>query len=204
MSLLEIATRAVDEKGAMQKPTELAALLAITRSLDPAVIWEIGTATGGTLWALASLLGPGRTYVSIDLPEGLHGAAHAATADELAELVNDGAWPCSLEIIRGDSHVVDLPEEPPNLVLLDGDHSAPGVRADWERFAPLVPAGGAVALHDILKHSKEAIAAGVNVDVVWAELVKSEPRTAELVDRRPRPGRGRWSGQWGGWGIVFR
>ena len=38
---------------------------------------------------------------------------------------------------------------PVDLLFLDGDHSAEGVRDDFERYSPLVRSGGYVAFHDI-------------------------------------------------------
>lgn len=203
----DIARRAIEEKGSMQKHAELAALLSIVRRRNPYVVWEIGTGTGGTLWAVAAVLGPGRVYVSIDLPDGLHGPEALPEPAELKDLLDEVAWPCQIEVIRGNSREVDLPETPgaPELLLIDGDHSALGVRADYERYAPLVAKGGLIALHDILEHSIEAQQAGVTVHSFWQELKAKEKRTAELADRDAvRPGTGRWGGEWGGWGIVYR
>jgi Methyltransferase domain len=38
--------------------------------------------------------------------------------------------------------------DPVDLVFIDGDHSAEGVRADWEGWSGFVEAGGAVVFHD--------------------------------------------------------
>lgn len=200
-SLLEIATRAVDEKGAMQKPTELAAFLAVARSLDPVSVWEIGTATGGTLWALANVLSAGTTYLSVDLPGGAYGGNQSLAEGELADLLWNVALGPRVVSIRCDSQDVDVEEAvatagAPQLLLIDGDHSEAGVRADWNRYAPLVSAG-LVALHDILPHPSAPFIA---VDRVWAEVVATEAWTVEIADRRPRDD----GTQWGGFGIVLR
>lgn len=194
--LLDIATRAVEGHGAMQKPTELAALLAIARDNEIAgPVWEIGTATGGTLWAFAVVLGAGATFVSIDMPYGPYGGDQVLAEDDLRALIEPHA--AALTVIRGDSRTVDLPKPPPHLLLIDGDHSQDGVRADWDRYAPLVQRTGMIALHDILPHSEVS---GVEVAPVWEGIVASEPHTVEIVDLRPAE----HGGQWGGWGLVFR
>lgn len=196
MNLLKIATIAVDEHDAMQKPTELAAFLAIACALEPAVVWEIGTAAGGTLWALVRALGGAPTYASIDLPGGAYGGAQCLPARDLRDLLRS-AGAKHLDLVRGDSRTVGLPATPrPDLVIIDGDHSYAGVRADWQRFARLVAPGGLVALHDVLEHPP---AAGVDVHRFWSELVASPRATVEIADRRPGPA----GGQWGGWGIVM-
>ena len=39
-------------------------------------------------------------------------------------------------------------KEPIDLLLIDGDHSEKGVRADWEQWSPFVVPGGIVIFHD--------------------------------------------------------
>lgn len=196
MNLLHIATRAVNEHDAMQKPTELAAFLAIAQALDPAVVWEIGTAAGGTLWALARALGSATTYASIDLPGGAYGGAQSLPECDLRHLLQT-AGARKIVLVRGDSRTVALPAtRPPELLIIDGDHSDAGVRADWDRFAPLVAPGGMIAFHDVLEHPPVT---GVEVDRLWSELVASSLETVEIVDARPAPA----GNQWGGWGLVM-
>lgn len=55
----------------------------------------------------------------------------------------------------GDSHSQDVYKEAAagmmfDLILIDGDHSASGVRKDWEMYAPHVSPGGFVIFHDII------------------------------------------------------
>lgn len=190
---LRIAEEAVAEQGSMQKPAELAALLGIVRALDPLTIWEIGTATGGTLWALSRVPGRSRLFVSIDLPDGPYGGDQCVAEERLHELVR----PHGLKVIRGDSRTVEIPKRYPQLLIIDGDHSQSGVYADWERYSPLVTPGGIIALHDILEHPTVS---GVDVRLVWEEIVALEPHTVEIVDCRPAA----HGGQWGGWGVVYR
>lgn len=49
--------------------------------------------------------------------------------------------------IHGDSREVDFPE-PLDILFIDGDHSAEGVAADYERHRANVKAGGVVLFHD--------------------------------------------------------
>jgi hypothetical protein len=189
---LDIARAAVHDHGAQQKPTELAAFLAAVADVDPGVVWEIGTATGGTLWAVQEVLADA-SYVSIDLPDGPYGGDQCVPEGELRRLLGVDR----LTTIRGDSRTVDLPDGPrPNLLIIDGDHSEQGVVADWLRYGALVKSG-LIALHDIVPHPPYT---GVEVVRVWQEIVTDEPFTVEIVDWRPN-----WQGyQWGGWGLVYR
>ncbi len=196
MTLLDVAVDAVEQHGAMQKPTELAALLAIVYDHQPEVVWEIGTATGGTLWALAVTLEIPAVLVSIDLPGGPFSGGATIMPEDLQRLVRDHC--ANLTIIHGDSRFVKLPTIQPDFVLLDGDHSFAGVRADWEIYAPLVKPGGLVVLHDIVKHPESS---GVEVDQVWREISENEV-TVEIID--PTHTTGLDKNQWGGIGVVFR
>ncbi len=196
MTLLDVAVDAVEQHGAMQKPTELAALLALVYDHQPEVVWEIGTATGGTLWALAVTLEIPAVLVSIDLPGGPFSGGATIFPEDLQRLVRDHC--AHLTIIHGDSRTVDLPKPAPDFVLIDGDHSFEGVEADWERYSPLVKPGGLIALHDIVLHPAYT---GVEVEQVWREIRENEV-TVEIIDPTHTTGLAR--NQWGGIGVVFR
>lgn len=193
-ALIALARDAVEKHGALQKPAELAGLLALAAELAPKVVCEIGTAGGGLLWALAWALPPGRTFVSVDLPGGPGGGAQGLEAGVLADLLRDPGLEPRVVEIRGDSKTVELAGVPPiDLLLIDGDHSPEGVRSDWQRFSPLVLPGGLIGLHDVVEHPAGA---GVFVEPFWRQLLETEPATLELVSPT--------GGSWGGWGIVFR
>jgi predicted O-methyltransferase YrrM len=95
--------------------------------------------------------------------------------------------------IAGDSHSEEtaarleqlLAGEPLDVLFIDGDHSYDGVRADFERYAPLVRSGGIVALHDInedfrIKHGIETPSISGDVPRFWREL-KKRHRAEELI-----------------------
>jgi predicted O-methyltransferase YrrM len=199
MRVLDVAADAIILHGAMQKRTELAGLLAVARELRPSVVYEIGTASGGTMWALArALRDEPPLFVSIDLPGGPFSGGVTVEPAALRALLEDAAdAPPRLVVLHGSSLEVDLPAERPDLVVIDGDHSAAGVRADWERYGPLVAAGGAAAFHDILPHPE---ATGVEVELVWDEVAAAEPLTLEIVDCTDV---GPAGNLWGGVGVVF-
>lgn len=187
MTPLQIAVEAVEAHGAMQKPVELAGLLALVEQQQPLVVYEVGTATGGTLWALAQVTDA--TLVSIDVGAGAFSGGATISPEGLRSLIPGN----ELIVIRGDSRTVELPDLAPDLVVIDGDHSLEGVRADWERYRPLTLEGGLVVFHDVLPHPPET---GVEVHTLWAELIETEANTMEIVDRSHGSG-------WGGIGVVF-
>lgn len=116
---------------------------------DPIVnVVEIGIRRGGTcaIWhELSSGL-----VVGVDLRDEFSIARHV----ELAE-----AYP-RFRSVLGDSHAADtrasvlraLDSASIDLLFIDGDHSAEGVRQDFDMYGPLVRAGGVIAFHDIQPH----------------------------------------------------
>lgn len=53
------------------------------------------------------------------------------------------------QFIQGDSQKVEW-DKPIDVLLIDGDHSYEGVRADYTRFEPYVKDNGLILLHDVL------------------------------------------------------
>ncbi|MEO8732948.1 MAG: class I SAM-dependent methyltransferase, partial [Flavobacteriales bacterium] len=51
-------------------------------------------------------------------------------------------------------------------LFIDGDHTYEGVKADYERYRPLVRPGGKIVFHDVVEHRSSAC----QVDRFWREL----------------------------------
>lgn len=206
--LLALARVAVTDHDAMQKPEELAVLLGLVVGSRPRAVWEVGSGSGGTLWALDQALAlrplfPPPALVSIDIPGGPWGTP--APVDLRAAVEGVGS---RLTLIEGDSQKVELPPLQPDIVLIDGDHSYEGALADWNRYSPLVRPGGFIAFHDIVPHPPET---GVEVDRLWRELVDgSSYDTVRAIRAGTRRGTS-WSTveiiqtgtSWGGIGLVY-
>ena len=164
---LVVAEDAVRRKGATQAKVELAALLALLARQPPAVVVEIGTAEGGTFFALAQVAREDACLVSIDLPDGPFGGVsgftpHARPGQEV-------------HLLRGDSHDLStrheleevLGDRPIDLLFIDGDHTYNGVRADYTVYGSLVRRGGLIALHDVVPGPRRAVG---DVPRFWSEL----------------------------------
>ncbi len=120
--LHHVAQEAVT-RGAIQKPSELAGLLAAL-PMPMTRVLEIGSKDGGTLWLWRQFAAE---VVSIDL---------APVALNL-----DG-----VRLIQGDSHNVTIAGGF-DFVFIDGDHTYEGARQDFEDFSGHTTL---VGLHDIV------------------------------------------------------
>lgn len=132
-----------------QKRAEILALLGVIEKTQPKYICEIGTASGGTLFLLASAARPEATLISIDLSLAWARAkaySHfARRAQRIIQIRGDSQSP---EVVRQaaaalEGHKLDL-------LFIDGDHSYEGVKADFENYRPYVKPGGFIAFHDIV------------------------------------------------------
>jgi cephalosporin hydroxylase len=191
-----LAAIAIEEREAVQKPTELTGLLTLVAELEPRRVIEIGTYHGGTLWAFCQLATPDAVLVSIDLPGGEFGGGYDGEIERRFH-----------NFCRHDQRVVTLPldsrdpdtverakaalgGDPADLLFIDGDHNYEGVKADFEMYSPLVRPGGMIVFHDILPDSDWE---GSDVDRLWDEL-RGSYRSQELIAENEGLHNGRWAG----------
>ena len=169
---------------ASQQLDEIVPALERIEQLRPQRVCEIGTAAGGTLFLLTRVSAPDALIVSIDLVIAPHTRALRGRLARREQRVVS---------LSGDSHSEEtaarlerlLDEKPLDVLFIDGDHSYDGVRADFERYSPLVRSGGIVALHDInedfrTRHGIETPSISGEVPRFWREL-KDRHRTEELI-----------------------
>lgn len=183
MRPLEVAREAVEVHGALQKPGELAGLLALLLDEAPRIVVEIGSDAGGTLWAWQQLPSVERVAAVSLSCAGFHSGA---------ALDRHGAV-----LVPGDSHDQDTADllaavlsewgALADFMLIDGDHTYDGVKQDSQMYSPMVRTGGLVAFHDICPHPAHP---EVQVGRFWREIVgdKEEIVTDPAV--------------WGGIGLV--
>lgn len=167
---------------------ERAALEGLLSQLRPALSLEIGTYDGGSLRRIAAHSGHVHTVDLYDVVEDRAAfpnvTFHVGDARELV--------PRLLDDVHRAGHRIDF-------VLIDGDHSAAGVRADLEHVLDAPAAGRAViVLHDTMNDETRSGIEQVDLagrpQVVYAEL--------DFV-----PGyefrHGHFDGQvWGGLGLI--
>ena len=160
---------------------------------------EIGTANGGTLFALAQVCAADAMVVSIDLPGGPFGGGYPGWRRSLYQsFVQPGQ---RLVLLLGDSHTDEmvttvqeaLDGRALDVILIDADHSYEGVRRDFESYSRLIAPGGLVAFHDIVPESVSQAPESISllpsderacpgdVSRFWAEIRETRP-SREFVE----------------------
>lgn len=155
-----------------QNAWELTHMVRLYQQRRPARVLELGTFHGGTLrhWLDADWQ---PLVVSVDLPQP-H-AANPARWQGWAE-----ATGCTLQLLTGVSQSVDMWRAVTDLsptydwLFIDADHSYAGVSVDWQTYAPLVPVGGVIVLHDINARP------GYGVSQLWREIQARGYPTQEI------------------------
>jgi cephalosporin hydroxylase len=183
----------------IQVRSELRALLRMLEQTPPRTLLEIGTAHGGTLFLLTRVSSPDAILISLDLPiedspvEGparFGGGNYAPRKSLYQSFARDQQ---RVVFLAADSHSPRthakikqaLAGRELDLLFIDGDHSAEGVRRDFEMYAPLVRDGGIIALHDIVDGAEEDVG---GVPEFWRSLRHLD--TTELIEDREQGGYG--------------
>jgi hypothetical protein len=122
--------------------------------------------------------------VSLDLPFGRNGGGFPRwKVPTYRMFARQGQ---TLHLVRGDSHDPAsfdavkrlLGDRKIDFMMIDGDHSADGVRKDFEMYKTLCSDDAVIALHDILKNRFDP---SISVDEFWNEI-KNAYDTEEIVD----------------------
>jgi cephalosporin hydroxylase len=158
---------AVEYRRHPQHPLELRVLRDWVK--DANSICEIGSRFGDNLIFLAVSMN-GNRLVSVDFP-GAEGEFPDYAPEQIkAELKNNvrklKKSGFDVDLILGDSHSFEVLEQvekfgPFDVMLIDGDHSYEGVKADWEMYGPLAKQ---VIFHDVKSGN------GLGVSQFWSRL----------------------------------
>jgi predicted O-methyltransferase YrrM len=192
-----LAHRAVN-LGALQKPSELAALIGLLRPIPLETVVEIGTARGGVFYALCQVAREEALVVSIDLPGGQFGGGY--TLEDQQRFVQFGRGHQQLAFLRNDSHLAITKQSLKRLLngreidflFIDGDHTYKGVKKDYEMYSPLVRRGGLIAFHDICFHPTYPTC---EVERFWKEI-KVGKHAEQCIDLK--------DAAWGGIGVIWK
>jgi predicted O-methyltransferase YrrM len=142
-----LSSNAANRGIASMRLDEVAHLWRIARACGPGTLIEIGRERGGSTLVLAAAMHPQATLYSFDPQTKQAGRGNAFDA-ELSEALARYALDGKVQLVTEDSRTAERPEGEYALVLIDGDPSLAGTRADFERFGRRVRAGGRVLFHD--------------------------------------------------------
>ena len=187
-----ITVRAIVDFAALQNPWELEHFLGRVAERRPRTVVEIGTSSGGLLYAIAQLSASDATFISVDVPEPFESAELVASVPDVLRAVMLPAQRLHLIRERSTLHATRedvrriLAGRSVDLLVIDGDHSYGGVRSDFEMYAELVGPGGMIALHDVMIDPSNS-PRGFEVGIFWSELARARP-TETIVDPKGVPG----------------
>ncbi len=178
----------------LQRRRELVRLLELVQSKAPARICEIGTASGGTLCALARAARPDATLVTLDL---------SLTPERRAAFPRFARDSQRIICLEGNSHNPAVRDQVRSLLsgalldvlFIDGDHSYEGVRHDFAMYGPLVREDGLVVFHDIVSDDGQRYGSPTHahtggVPRFWLELKARFRHTQEIIDHPDQDGYG--------------
>jgi predicted O-methyltransferase YrrM len=128
---------------------EAALLFRLARDARSGPFAEIGRFKGGSTLVFAAALPDGVELWSYDLHVALRADMPGEQLDaELREALIRFGLEHKVHLVVADSHTVDPPSEPLELLFIDGDHSYEGAKADFDRWQAFVRPGGHVLFHD--------------------------------------------------------
>lgn len=175
------------EFGIIQNKTEIFDLLEHLKNNTPEIIVEIGTKDGGNSFLFLEALNNIDTYVGIDLRVNNYGKLKFLTrsGSKILSMHCNSQFPEAMYMVEKV-----LNGRPIDFLFIDGDHSYEGVKADFERYSPLVKDGGLIAFHDIIpdNESNDGNWAG-EVYRFWREI-KGNYNFIEFVESYEQSGFG--------------
>jgi cephalosporin hydroxylase len=175
----------------IQVRSELRDLLVLVKELEPRAVVEIGTARGGTLFLFTRVAASDAVLVSVDLSSAEDLRFAGGNVRRRRPLFEAFALDRQrVHFLVGDSHAADvrarverrLRGRPVDLLFIDGDHTAEGVRTDFELYRGLVRRGGIIVFHDIVDGVPEFVG---GVPDFWRSI-----RTSAAKEFVEHPGQG--------------
>jgi predicted O-methyltransferase YrrM len=128
---------------------QAAYIFGLTRRTGATKAIEIGRWRGGSTLILAAAMGREGKLWSIDIGEKAERVLgeHGQTLDDETRSFCE-RFGLDVELVVGDSHTLELETGEVDVVLVDGDHTYEGTRADVERWGRRLRIGGALFVDD--------------------------------------------------------
>ena len=180
-------SRGYGRVAANQHLDEMTRLCELIAARSPAVVVEIGSAKGGTLYLWSRLIQANGLLVSIDLPGG-PGSVRWPTRRQYRNFGRDrGVKVCMISMSSRDAATLERLQEilgsrKIDFLFIDGDHRYEGVKYDFTHYLPFVSEKGLVALHDV----NLPVGSECEVGKFWKELEASEHATQAIIGNPPR------------------
>jgi predicted O-methyltransferase YrrM len=129
---------------------EAAYLFRVARGLGPgAAVVEIGRNRGGSTLLLAAAMPEDARLFSYDIhAKETPGPSGPELDGVLGDVLDRYGLADRVELVVHDSRTAPYPEEWCELVVVDGDHSYEGARADYLHWREAIPPGGHLVFHD--------------------------------------------------------
>jgi len=176
-----------------QLEPELNALIDLAKKNNVQRYLEIGARFGDTFYDIMTSLPIGSIGVCVDLPASLWGSNNSQSylLEACTELIKQGY---KIECILGNSTSPEVLQavydfsDFYDLVLIDGDHTYKGVKADYLNYSERA---GFVALHDIAGYGQRH-SEGINVEVprFWEEIKAQKEHSWEFIAKGSKMGVG--------------
>jgi cephalosporin hydroxylase len=169
---------------ASQSEMELRSFIDLLKAEKVATYLEIGARHGDSFHEIMRHLPKGSKGVAVDLPGGKWG--NSASRRALDAAIEDlKALGYDASAIYGDSTAAGVRQliaarGPYDAILIDGDHSLPGVTADWEFCRSRARI---IAFHDIAGQGEKQKRTGhlVEVPFLW-DTLKHQHEHQEFID----------------------
>lgn len=140
---------------------EIINTLKIIRQLDPQIILEIGSATGGFIYIISTTLNSRKKRTIISIDPWSKGTKYEKQFDVYKKTIKklEQSYPNNKYVhIRGKSEnketIANLEKVLKNnkidFLFIDGNHTYEGVLSDWNKYNNFVDEDGVIAFHDII------------------------------------------------------
>ncbi|MFH2020667.1 MAG: class I SAM-dependent methyltransferase [archaeon] len=174
----------------LQVKEEILLLLQMLEKNPPKNILEIGTSRGGTLFLFSRIAAKNATLISIDKPGWIIGNGYPPWRIPLYKSFRkDNQKICLIRKYSGkqttSNEVKKLFDGKIDFLFIDGDHSYPAVKRDFDLYSRLVKKGGIIALHDIIRKDPECC----DVNRFWKKI-KEKYKHKEIVSKDQNTGIG--------------